>query len=115
LKYAGQGMSCGQRGDLIESGGHTMKKKRAGILLKLLVAMLAVYAAVQMVMLQIEINTQRAYQEQQAEQKEKLQQQNAALRSFIDSEMDDQAIERIARDELGYVLPGERVIVDIGH
>ena len=81
----------------------------------MLVAMLAVYAAVQMVVLQIEVNAQRAQQEQLHMQKEALLQKNAALRSFIDSEMDDQAIARIARDELGYVLPDERLIVDIGH
>ena len=108
-------MSCKRRGETNESEENTMKKRRAGILLKLLVAMLSVYAAVQLVMLQIEINEQRTYQERLTAQKEKLEQQNAALQSFIDSELDDRAIERIARDELGYVLPGERVIVDIGH
>ena len=104
-----------RRGGPNESEENIMKKKRTGILLKLLVAMLAVYAAVQMVMLQIDINAQRTYQDQQTAEKAKLEQQNAALESFLQSFTgSDQDIERIAREH-GYVLPGELVIVDIGH
>ena len=84
------------------------------MLLKLLVAMLAIYAAVQLVVLQIEINAQRTFQENLAAQKVELLESNGRLRSFIESEMDEQVKARIARDELGYVLPDERVIVDIG-
>ena len=92
------------------------RPKKAGFLLKLLVVMLAVYAAVQMVVLQIEINTQRDRQEQWSGQRDALSQSNAALRSFnasVGSAPDDETIAQIAHD-LGWVWRDEIIIVDKG-
>ena len=44
-----------------------------------------------------------------------LRQENDALRKSIDQGGSQEEMERIARDELGLVSPGERVFVDIGH
>ena len=43
------------------------------------------------------------------------QQENDALQKSIDQGGSQEEMERIARDELGLVSPGERVFVDIGH
>ena len=42
------------------------------------------------------------------------QQANDALQKSIDQGGSQEEMERIARDELGLVTPGERVFVDIG-
>ena len=105
-------------------------KKRAGFFLKLLVATLVMYAAVQLVVLQIGINAQHVQQARLISERDELRQKTAAEQSFIDAftgsvgddeaNMDDLArihaiYEQIARDELGYVLPDELLIVDVGH
>lgn len=91
------------------------KKKRAGFFLKVVVATLAVYAAVTLVLLQIQINEQTARHRELLLQRDEQQQTNVALRSFTESELDNEAIAQIARDQLGLVLPDERLIVDVGH
>ena|GEM_PF-3710787 len=92
-----------------------MKRKKAGFLLKLLVLMLAVYAAVQMVVLQIEYNTQRDQQERLAEQRDDLRQRISALRSYNESieSGSEEAIALVARD-LGWCWRDEIVIVNRG-
>ena len=54
-------------------------------------------------------------QEQLRQQVQTQQQENDALQKSIDQGGSQEEMERIARDELGLVSPGERVFVDIGH
>ena len=94
----------------------TQRRKRTGFFFKLLVAMLVVYAAVQLVVLQIEINAHRDRQDQLIEQRDALAQKNDALRSFNDSiglTPSNEAVAQIAHD-LGWVWKDEIVIVDAG-
>ena len=91
-------------------------RKRTGFFLKLLIIMLVVYAAVQMVVLQIEINTHRDSQDRLIEQRDELAQKNEALRSFnasIGPAPSDETIAQIAHD-FGWVWKDEIVIVDAG-
>ena len=54
-------------------------------------------------------------QQQLRQQVQTQQQENDALQKSIDQGGSQEEMERIARDELGLVSPGERVFVDIGH
>ena len=87
-----------------------MKKRRT---LLWMLALLAVLGW-QLWRMQDQLETART-QEQQLRQQVQLQQQaNDALQKSIDQGGSQEEMERIARDELGLVTPGERVFVDIG-
>jgi cell division protein FtsB len=96
-------------GDLVEM----KRKKKVSFFLKVLVVVLAIYSAVTLVHLQIELNAQRDRRDALAEERDRQLQKNAALASFSESELDDEAVTRIARDELGLVMPDEVLIVDV--
>lgn len=91
------------------------KKKKAGFFIKAVVTVLALYTAVTLVLLQIDLNTQKSRRTELTQQRDHLLQTNAALRSFTESELDRETVAQLARDELGLVLPEERLIVDVGH
>ena len=58
---------------------------------------------------------QQLQKQQLRQQVQTQQQENDALQKSIDQGGSQEEMERIARDELGLVSPGERVFVDIGH
>lgn len=87
------------------------KRKNSVILVLLLLAVAGTFA-VRLVQLQIGIreqeqelgNLEAAYVQQQ--------QDNNALRKKLDNADEAQYIERVARDSLGLIKPGEKVYVD---
>ena len=89
------------------------KKKRVGLLTKVLIAAFAVYAACTLVNLQLRINAASAeFDSLQAE----LEEQKlicAELNDAISGQNHEEYIAQIARDSLGYIFPGEQVYVDI--
>ena len=89
------------------------KKKRVGLIAKVLIAAFAVYAACTLVTLQLRINAAAAEQEklQAALDAQKLI--CAELTDAISGEDQEEYIAQIARDSLGYIYPGEQVYVDI--
>jgi cell division protein FtsB len=91
------------------------RKKKKRILFKAMVVVLVLYAAVRLVMTQVETNAQLGNIARLSAQRDELRQTNAALRSLNASlsDRDDEAIAWIAR-ELGYVQPDESVIVNVG-
>ena len=89
------------------------RKKRVGLATKIFVAIFAVYAAFTLVSLQIQISAKREEQAALRAQIEEQTLRNAEIEAILNNEDNDEYIARIARDELGYVSPGERVFVDI--
>lgn len=89
------------------------KKKRVGLVAKVLIAAFAVYAACTLVNLQLRINA--ADSEQAALQAELEAQKltNAELTDAVSGTNQEEYIAQIARDSLGYIYPGEQVFVDI--
>ena len=85
------------------------KKKKVGGLTKIAVAVFAVYATFTMVSLQLQISQKKEEKTQLEEQ----QLRNAETEALLESQDSDQYVARIAREQLGYVSPGERVFVDI--
>lgn len=74
---------------------------------------LAGYFAITLIQLQIEISEKKETLAQvQAQYNEKIA-ENKELEKVIEGGNEDEYIERIARDSLGYVKPGEKVYYDI--
>lgn len=89
------------------------KPKASSFFLTLAIIAVIGYFVISLVSLQME-KSEKARQVEEAQNVlSSRQEENERLESIL-SESDDSAyIERIARDVLGYVLPGERVYYDI--
>ncbi len=90
-----------------------VKKRRMGLFSKVVVAIFAVYCAMMLLVLQVQINEKRAMTEQLQQRVEAKRLSNSALSEAIDSELDSEAITRLAREKFGYVKPGEIVFFDV--
>ena len=89
------------------------KKKRVGLVTKVLIAAFAVYAACTLVNLQLRINAANAEQQTLSAQLHEQRLINAELNDAIRGENQEEYIAQIARESLGYIYPGEQVYVDI--
>ena len=91
-----------------------MRRRRKGnILTKLVVLGLAIYASITLISLHSQIlNAEEARTELEQAVVE-LERQNATYQREIDNRYDPEMIERIARDRLGLVMPGERTFHSI--
>jgi len=88
-----------------------MQFKRAGILTKLVVLILAVTAAVTLLKMQEQIAQAKTERDQLQLQVSNQLLVNAELRDAVEHSDDPQRRIDIARNELGLVAPGEKVIV----
>ncbi len=89
------------------------KKRKTSFLLALGAFALVGYFAITLIQLQIEISEKKETLAQvQAQYNEKIA-ENKELEKVIEGGNEDEYIERIARDSLGYVKPGEKVYYDI--
>ncbi len=86
----------------------------AGILAKLVLAALAVYAAVTLFQLQDQIRAAKEKETCLAAQVQGLTDRNETLRSDIASAGDQEKLEDVARKALGMVKSGEKVFYDTG-
>lgn len=100
-------------------GTQTQVRKKgsgaAGILVKLVLIALMVYAGVTLYHLQDQIRTAETQQAQLAAQVQSLEDENSALRADIAAADDPEKLEEIARDKLGMVKSGEKVFYDTSY
>lgn len=89
-----------------------MKLKRAGIITKVLLLAIVLYAAVRLAMVHSETKRLEAQISQLEQQTQQLTEENAALEYQIEHSEDDETKEEIARDKLGLVKPGEKIFYD---
>lgn len=89
------------------------KKSRKNLLLRLVMPVLAAYAVVTLVDMQINLGQKNRELEELAAQVEAQRLANKELELELVTELDDDYIERYARDYLDYVAPDERVFIDI--
>lgn len=91
------------------------KEKKSSRSFFLTLALIAVmgYFVISLISLQIEIRDKSQEVQDAQAQYEEIQLENEELESFLANGDESTYIERIARDILGYVLPGERVYYDI--
>jgi cell division protein DivIC len=71
------------------------------------------YLVVSLVTLQMDIVSKRQQLENITQQVQTQQATNEELRRTLDADDEASYMERLARDKLGYALPGERVFVDM--
>ncbi len=89
-----------------------MKKKRTPVLARLLILSFLMYAAVTIVSLQAQIAEKREQLNSLSMRIEEYETSNAELRKEMESGVSDEDIGEVARTELNYAEPGERVFVD---
>ena len=91
-----------------------MKLKRTGLITKLVILILAVYAAVSLSNIHGRIEAARQERDLKAAEAQSLAAGNATMRSDIEHSGETETIIRIAREKFNLVLPGETVYIDIG-
>lgn len=89
-----------------------MKLKKAGIITKIVILFLVVYAVVTIVSLQGKTSAVRAEQDALRQEIAELEINNAELEYAIENKDNDDVIAGIARDELGLIGPDEKVFYD---
>lgn len=90
-----------------------MKKKRSHLILKAFLLIFAVYSLFHFIDLRSQIADKRSEIEAMNEQIYEQQIINQQLQESAGMELTEAEIADIARQKLGYVLPGERVFIDI--
>lgn len=91
----------------------TMKFKRSGIVIKIVILALILYAAISLVTTKGKISQALTDQQQLQKQLDEVLQENAGLKYDIEHAGDDETIEEIARSKLGLVKPGEKIFFDV--
>lgn len=92
-----------------------MKTKKAGILTKIVLLAVLIYAAITLLTLRAQIQSAETEKTQLAKQIETQTESNAALSEDIKDSSDPQKISDIARQKLGLMAPGEKVFYDISN
>lgn len=87
------------------------KTKKAGLLTKLVILALLIYLATSLLNLQSRIRQTQAERDALSRQVAEKTQVNADLAEDVANPDDPDRIADIARDKLGLVVPGEKVIV----
>lgn len=95
-----------------------MKKKSRPRLLPAVIVqggalLLGAYLVIQLIMNQVSISSKRQQLQGLQDQLEAQHAQNAELTRVLDSDDDLEIVERVARDNLGYAKPNERIFVDM--
>ncbi len=93
-----------------------MKQQRSGIVIVMGLVMLAliIYAAVSLSRMNTRIEAAEAARDALADEALALAVGNASLEYEIEHSNDLDMVEKVARDKLGLVLPGEIIYYDIG-
>ena len=91
-----------------------MKLKRTGLVTKLVILILAVYAIVSLTNIHGRIDAARQSLAEREAERQSLEAGNAAMRSEIEHSDEQETIIHIAREKFNLVLPGETVYYDIG-
>jgi cell division protein FtsB len=92
-----------------------MAKRKRRILPKIMITGLAIYTAVNLLHLQVDINAAKQEAENLREEVDRQKRENAKLEESANIELDDYLIAQAARSELGLVSPGEHIFVDISN
>ena len=92
-----------------------MKFKRAGILTKIVIAAIIIFALWQLVSVSVRVSDAQQQQEALQQQADQLTEDNARLQYALENADRESVIAAIARDKLGLVLPGEKVFWDVGN
>lgn len=90
-----------------------MKHRRTGIITGLLLTLLIAYALVSMIRMNSRIVEARRTRDDLSAAVRELEAENAALAYEIEHSEDPVVLEKVAREKLGLVLPGEVIFYDL--
>lgn len=90
----------------------TKRKQRVPALVKVALFCFALYAAVSLIHLQLQISSKTALLAELDAAIQSRTSENAALRESVQQGATDDQVAAVARDKLGYAYPQERVFVD---
>jgi len=88
------------------------KNRKSGVFTKVFLCGFAVYAAVTLISLQLQINERKNEINTLSDDLAAQEVTNAELKEVLDNGLTDEYIAREAREKLGYASPGERIFVD---
>ena len=92
---------------------HKQKKAFGALAVRFGLVCLCLYLAVSLVLVQVDIVARRQQLDNVTQQVQVQGAKNAELKRTIDAGDEAAYMERIARDKLDYVLPGEHIYVDM--
>ena len=91
-----------------------MKFRKSSLLIKLVVLILVVYAAITLVSLESQISAKREEAEALSKSITTAEEENQRLQDAIDNIDSDESVEEIARTKLGLAAQGEIIFRDVG-
>lgn len=86
-----------------------MKLKKAGLVTKIVVVVLVVYAAAKLISIHSQIEEAKEVQNELDSQAEAMETANAEMEYSLEHSEDDEVIAGIARDKLGMAYPEEEI------
>lgn len=90
-------------------------KARTGLLIKIVIAAIVIFAGVSIISLKSQISTAKEQQAQLQTQVDEALQENNELEYAISHANDPETIEDVARSKVGLVEPGEKIFYDVGN
>ncbi|MEG0485183.1 MAG: septum formation initiator family protein [Oscillospiraceae bacterium] len=97
----------------MKNGKTKPKTKLTSLLVRLGACVLSLYLVVSLITTQVEIVANRNQLLSVHQEIETQKAQNTEIKRVLETSSEDELIERIARDRLGYARPDERVFVDM--
>ena len=91
-----------------------MRRKKAGIITKIVIIALVVYAAVSLINMRARIGAALIRLDEAKQQVAENEATNQELQFKIDHKDDEEIIADVARDDLNLVEPGEKVFIESG-
>ncbi len=88
-----------------------MRRKRSGILTKIIIVVLIIYAVTSLFHLQSKIEAAAANQDKLQQEVSAKTASNEELKLAIENNTSDEVIEDVARDKLGFVMQNEDVYI----
>lgn len=89
------------------------KRTKKSLSAKICIAVFTLYLVVCLVNLQVSISEKRAEYEQIEFKISQQYSENKNLERILNSDNDDEYIEKIAREKLGFAYPDEKIYIDI--
>lgn len=90
-----------------------MKKKKSSFIIKVLLGVFMVYLIFNLVTIQFDIREKQKELDALEAEIQSVTLKNQQLTESLKAELTDEEIADIAREKLGFSLPGERIFVDI--
>lgn len=89
------------------------RRQKKSFILTLALVLLAGYFVITIVGLQLSIKERQDVLEQKNAAYEEQLEQNDRLQAIVDNEDKSEYMEQIAREKLGFIMPGEKVFYDV--